>query len=102
MSRQQFQLIVGDGQTRRAPRRSKPEKRQFSDPWRYLGLVGDLGFSLALPIAGGAFIGTIIDQKMMTYPTATLALLLVGIGVSCINLIIVVRQVLLDQERTKN
>lgn len=95
----QFDLSFGDGQNRIKTRKSKQSKETSAHSWRYLGLVGDLGFSMALPIAGGAFLGTFIDNKWSMYPKATLALLLAGVVVSCINLIVIVRRVIKDQSR---
>jgi hypothetical protein len=63
-------------------------------PWYFLGLVGQLGYSIALPIAGGAILGRIVDDKFGTYPRATLSLLLLGIVIAGIGFYTTIREVL--------
>jgi len=40
------------------------------------------GFTVSLPIAGGAIIGFMIDNKLNTHPKATLSLLFTGIFIA--------------------
>ncbi len=69
--------------------RPKREKSRFSkggsESWYYLGLVGQIGFSIAIPIAGGALLGSFIDRQWGTYPRATLGLLLFGVVISFVT-----------------
>lgn len=74
--------------------RKEPAKRpKMKDTWLYLGLVGDMGFAIALPIAGGAFLGSYLDRKLSTYPKATLLLIVVGILISISGLIRILRDI---------
>ena len=43
-----------------------------------LFLVSELGLSIAIPIAAGAFLGSIIDRRFGTNPKMTLFFLLLG------------------------
>jgi predicted F0F1-ATPase subunit len=55
--------------------------------WYYLGLVGDIGFTIAIPIALGAIVGNYIDRHLATYPNITLFLLVLGIVISVVGFI---------------
>ncbi len=55
--------------------------------WFYLGKVGEIGYSIALPIVAGAFIGVYLDRQWSTYPKATLACILLGLAVSVASFI---------------
>lgn len=58
------------------------------DSWYYyLGYIGEIGFAIALPIAGGAFIGKYLDERFQTYPKATLVGLFIGILISMVGFI---------------
>lgn len=76
-------------------RRSKKKKKHPSvNSWYYFGLAGEIGFAVALPIAGGALIGSAIDRKLLTYPRYTILLLFIGIALSIINFIVVIQNIL--------
>ncbi len=76
----QFDLTLEEGKRVTVIRRVKKEKAGHAFSWYYyLGLVGHIGFAIAVPIAGGALLGGYIDQQWSSYPKATLSLLMVGI-----------------------
>ncbi len=60
----------------------------------YLGYVGQIGFVIAIPIAGGAGLGSYLDAKWGTYPKMTLALLCIGIVISIVNFISVIKEII--------
>lgn len=62
--------------------------------WYYIGFIGDIGFTIALPIAGGALVGTYIDRQWSTYPKATLSFLFIGIIISFAGFIRTIREVM--------
>lgn len=64
---------------------SKKKRSAGTAPWYYLGLIGEIGFAIAVPIAGGALFGVFIDRTWSTTPKATLSLLFIGVIVSFIN-----------------
>ena len=65
---------------------SQKKRREIIAPWYYLGLIGEIGFAIALPIAGGALIGVVIDRTWGMTPKATLSLLFLGVIISFFNL----------------
>lgn len=67
----------------------RSKKKRGADttaPWYYVGLIGEIGFAIAVPIAGGALLGVVIDRTWSTTPKATLSLLFIGVIVSFVNL----------------
>lgn len=50
--------------------------------FRVLSSSFGLGFSIALPIAGGAVLGFVVDNKFNSHPKATLSLLFTGIFIA--------------------
>lgn len=66
--------------------------------WYYFGLSGQVGFAIALPIAGGALIGSYIDGRVQTYPQYTIIFLFVGIVISMINFVATVHSILKRQK----
>lgn len=84
---EKFELHVAGEETSIAHRR-RPGNKRFgsSAPWYYLGLIGEIGFAIALPIVGGALVGVVIDRTWATTPKATLSLLFLGVIVSFVNL----------------
>lgn len=48
--------------------------------WAGLGLVGSLGWIVALPTAAGTLIGRHLDERLATFPNFTLSLMLIGLG----------------------
>lgn len=67
--------------------RSELKKKTIgSDTWYYLGLIGEIGYAIAIPIAGGTLVGVWIDRTWSLYPKATLLLLVIGCIVSGIGM----------------
>ncbi|OGG13101.1 hypothetical protein A2875_00155 [Candidatus Gottesmanbacteria bacterium RIFCSPHIGHO2_01_FULL_46_14] len=81
---EKFNLVLEDGIAGTHPRTSQ-KSRGTSSSWYYFGLVGQIGFSIAVPIAGGAIGGSFIDQYFHTYPRWTLGLLMLGVVVSVVT-----------------
>lgn len=75
-------------------RQKKKKKAIGREVWYYLGSVGQIGYAIALPIAGGALVGAYIDKRLSTYPNATLSLLLVGAVISIVGFIRTVQDII--------
>lgn len=56
----------------------KRDKKKAA-PLPLLGLVSDVGFTIALPIVGGVMLGKILDDRFHTSPMLTLSFLFLGI-----------------------
>ncbi|MEK7141082.1 MAG: AtpZ/AtpI family protein [Patescibacteria group bacterium] len=83
----EFELDLTGKETDIVSRKKVQKKPLRSDePWYYLGLIGEIGFAIAVPIAGGAMLGVVIDRAWGTTPKATLSLLFLGVVISFINL----------------
>lgn len=72
-------------------RRTVSKNRQITN-WYILGLVGNIGLSIAIPIALGGYIGSQIDAKYTVYPTSTRLGLGIGIGISFLGFVTIIRQ----------
>jgi len=53
--------------------------------WRYLGLIGAVGWSVVVPMVAGVFLGALIDRNTDTTYEWTLGLLCLGLTVGCYN-----------------
>ncbi|MGM0986441.1 MAG: AtpZ/AtpI family protein [Pseudomonadota bacterium] len=65
---------------RRARRRKKARDDPGSSPLRGLGVFGMIGWSIAVPTVGGAFLGLWLDRRMPQGFQWTLALILGGVA----------------------
>lgn len=65
---------------------SKKKRIASPAPWYYLGLIGEIGFAIAIPIAGGGLLGVVIDRTWSSTPRATLSLLFLGVVISFMNM----------------
>lgn len=74
-------------------KKSAKTKRTVNS-WYYFGLAGEIGFGIALPIAGGAILGSYIDRQLSSYPRYTIILLFAGIVLSMINFVVIIRTIL--------
>jgi predicted F0F1-ATPase subunit len=97
---EQVDLILGEKEYYTTPKKSQDgPATSGQDTWYYLGFVGDIGFTIAIPIAGGAILGQYIDKTWNIYPRATLSLLLVGIIISIIGFIHTVMEIISGKKR---
>ncbi len=90
--RQRFDVLVAGEKTEIREKKHGPEK-QKDNTWYYFGLVGQIGFAIALPIAAGGIGGAYVDRIFGITPKATILFLLVGIGVSFIGFFHIVEEV---------
>lgn len=57
-----------------------------------LAVGSQLGFTISFPIAGGVLLGVFLDKKLGTAPTLTLLLLGLGVVVSFMTLIRILKE----------
>jgi len=75
-------------------KQKKKQTKGMTGTWYYMGAAGEIGFAIALPIAGGAILGSWLDQKSGTYPRYTLSLLVTGIVLSVINFYFIIKAII--------
>lgn len=82
-----YTVSINGGEARITQRLGKEKKSREENTggWYYLGAIGQIGFTISIPIAGGAFIGSYLDRSWGTYPKATLSCLFFGIVISGVN-----------------
>lgn len=96
---QRFDLSVDAKETRIRGREDKKDKPSQPELWYYVGLATELGFSIALPLVGGAFLGRYLDQVRDTYPKATLSLLSIGFLLSLVNFIRILQDIIKKEKK---
>lgn len=71
--------------TRKAKRMSDAKKRPVQSAWLGLGMFGLVGWSVAVPTVAGVALGMWIDRRWPGDMSWTLALLLAGAALGCVN-----------------
>ncbi len=71
------------------------EKKERKDANRFLegiSLATDLGFAIAIPLTGGAVIGSYLDNKLNLTPKLTLSLIFFGVVISLGNIYQIIKR----------
>ncbi len=76
-----FAKVVGA----RAERKLKAKRNPTPGVWFGLGMMGLIGWSVVLPTLGGAALGLWLDASYPGQHAWTLALLMVGLALGCVN-----------------
>ena len=72
-----------------------PKKNDDSDRGKFLAMISlasELGFSISLPIAGGAILGQFLDSRLHTNPRMTLSLIFFGLIISGVNIFFIMKE----------
>jgi ATP synthase protein I len=69
----------------KAARKLKAKRNQASGIWFGLGMMGLVGWSVAVPTLLGAALGIWLDQRYPDERSFTLALLVAGLTLGCFN-----------------
>ena len=77
----EFSQQVGDMATRKL----KAQRHVTKTVWSGLGMMGLVGWSVAMPTLLGAALGLWLDKNYPGEHSWTLALLAVGLGLGCFN-----------------
>lgn len=70
---------------RQRARIEKGRREKGESFWRYVGLIGTVGWSVSVPMILGTLLGLWIDGKAGTGWRWTLGLLVFGLMVGCLN-----------------
>ncbi|MFW5858354.1 MAG: AtpZ/AtpI family protein [Planctomycetota bacterium] len=70
---------------RQCGRMREARKTSGGSLWRYLGLIGMVGWSVAIPTALGAVLGGWLEATFALNDAWTFALVLCGLVVGCVN-----------------
>jgi F0F1-type ATP synthase assembly protein I len=90
---EQYDITLNTG-FKGAKSRTKRRSQESTDAWYYLGLAGQIGYVVAIPVAGGAILGSLVDKKFGFYPTGTALGLGIGLVLSIMGFVRVIQQVL--------
>lgn len=70
--------------------KDKEKKRLLQD----LSLASGLGLVIAIPLAGGAILGSYLDKKLGTLPLFTLSFILLGLIIVGFNLYKIIKNII--------
>lgn len=70
---------------KRVARRERAERERFRQLWFGLGMIGMVGWQVALPAVLGAFFGKWLDERFPNPPSWTLTLFFLGLLIGCYN-----------------
>lgn len=70
---------------RKAERRLKAQRNQGKAIWFSLGMIGLIGWSVAIPALLGAALGLWLDKRYPGAHSWTLMFLVIGLVIGCIN-----------------
>ena len=100
-STKRFDLILGDAlRETHTVEKGKKALTANGDTWRYLGAVGDIGFTIAIPIVLGGMVGRYVDTNFGIYPKGVLFFLFLGIVISLIGFIYRIKDII-EMQPTK-
>ncbi len=86
---EQYDITLKDGLSG-AKSRSRRQKKDSDATWYYLGLVGQIGYVVALPIATGAILGSFVGHKLLGIG--------VGVLVSVVGFVRIIQKILSIQK----
>ncbi len=58
-----------------------------------VSFASEMGFSIALPIAGGAFLGNFLDDKFASSPRLTLSFIFLGLFIGVANIYSIIKKI---------
>jgi ATP synthase protein I len=97
--KEQYDLdLDGEINVQKPKKTAKSKRSSKQEVWFYIGVVGNIGYSLVLPIVGGALLGSYVDRQWSTYPKATLVLL----GIGCVIAVGVFKHTMAEILHRKN
>lgn len=76
---------VADAIGRSAARKVEARKQRGRGVWFGLGMFGLIGWAVAVPTLAGVALGIWLDAQLQSETSWTLALLLAGVALGCIN-----------------
>jgi len=80
---------VGVSEGKKSDNKDKREKERYLAG---IGIATDLGFAIAIPLTGGALLGSYLDDKLRTTPKLTLSLIFLGLIISFLNVYNIIKR----------
>lgn len=79
------QKALGEEVGRKAARKRKAQRNALPGIWSGLGMMGLVGWSVAIPTLLGATLGIWLDKQHHGNHSWTLMLLFIGLAIGCLN-----------------
>ncbi len=83
---EKYDITLAEGLKGAKPRKVKKTRNAKSSSWYYLGFAGQIGYSIAIPLAAGAIIGSFFGH--------TLIGLIIGFVISIVTFVKVIQEAL--------
>lgn len=93
-TRKVLKLGRGEEENKIVEEEAPPEnlEDQRSRMYQVVSIASELGFAIAIPIAGGAYLGQILDSKLQTTPRLTLSFIFIGVFLAAANIYLIIRE----------
>lgn len=92
--KEQFSLLVDDEGKIIRTIRNKGNLKNRENVLMYIGLIGDVGLTVMLPIAVAGFIGNAIDRHVDSYPIYTRWFLIAGCFFSIVGFVHTIQDII--------
>lgn len=86
-------LLSGKTRVKKQDRIRKKKLKERNTSLYYLGYVGEIGFTISVPIVLFALLGRYLDSGWGTYPKMSLVFIAIGCLVSILNFIGIIRTI---------
>lgn len=83
---EKYDITLREGLSGAKPRKVAKKRMNREGSWFYLGMVGQIGYTIAIPLVLGAFLGSLVGQ--------TLIGLGIGIIISVIGFVRIIKNLL--------
>lgn len=70
----------------------EPKKEEKDKLISMFSLASELGFSISLPLVGGAFLGRYLDSRLNSSPKITLSLIFFGLLLGMMNIYMIIKK----------
>lgn len=86
-------LLSGKTRVKKQDRISKKKSKERNTSLYYLGFVGEIGFTISVPIVLFVLLGRYLDSSWGMYPKMSLVFLAIGCFISILNFIVIIRSI---------
>lgn len=97
--RETYDITLSGGLKGAKPKNVAKKKYIRDDLWLYLGIAGQVGYIVAIPLALGAIGGSFVDSRFGVHPKGIYTGLTLGFIVSVIGFINLIRELLKQQDK---
>lgn len=83
---EKYDITLSSGIKGAKPKKVAKERKYRGDSWLYLGMVGQIGYTIAIPLVAGALIGSLFGHALVG--------LAIGTGISIVGFVRIIKDLL--------